>query len=49
MTTAQKITPCLWFNFNAEEAVNYYLIAIKLRGNNHGNHKKNHTMSLVQL
>jgi predicted 3-demethylubiquinone-9 3-methyltransferase (glyoxalase superfamily) len=20
-----KITPCLWFNFNAEEAVNYYL------------------------
>jgi predicted 3-demethylubiquinone-9 3-methyltransferase (glyoxalase superfamily) len=25
MTTAQKITPCLWFNFNAEEAVNHYL------------------------
>lgn len=24
MTTTQKITPCLWFNFNAEEAVNYY-------------------------
>ncbi len=21
----QKITPCLWFNFNAEEAVQYYL------------------------
>ena len=21
----QKITPCLWFNFNAEEAVNHYL------------------------
>jgi predicted 3-demethylubiquinone-9 3-methyltransferase (glyoxalase superfamily) len=21
----QKLTPCLWFNFNAEEAVNYYL------------------------
>lgn len=24
-TTRQKITPCLWFNFNAEEAVNHYL------------------------
>jgi predicted 3-demethylubiquinone-9 3-methyltransferase (glyoxalase superfamily) len=23
--TVQKITPCLWFNFNAEEAVNHYL------------------------
>lgn len=21
----QKITPCLWFNFNAEEAVNHYM------------------------
>ncbi len=21
----QKITPCLWFNFNAEEAINHYL------------------------
>src|SRR5260221_1157776 len=21
----QKITPCLWFNFNAEEAVNHYV------------------------
>lgn len=25
MTDRQKIVPCLWFNFNAEEAVNYYL------------------------
>ncbi|MGH8653967.1 MAG: VOC family protein [Gammaproteobacteria bacterium] len=25
MSTQQKITPCLWFNFNAEEAVNHYL------------------------
>jgi predicted 3-demethylubiquinone-9 3-methyltransferase (glyoxalase superfamily) len=25
MTTMQTITPCLWFNFNAEEAVNHYL------------------------
>jgi predicted 3-demethylubiquinone-9 3-methyltransferase (glyoxalase superfamily) len=25
MQNIQKITPCLWFNFNAEEAVNYYL------------------------
>jgi predicted 3-demethylubiquinone-9 3-methyltransferase (glyoxalase superfamily) len=25
MQNSQKITPCLWFNFNAEEAVNYYL------------------------
>lgn len=25
MTTTQKITPCLWFNFNAEEAVNHYM------------------------
>jgi predicted 3-demethylubiquinone-9 3-methyltransferase (glyoxalase superfamily) len=29
MTTLQKITPCLWFNFNAEEAVNYYLSIFK--------------------
>ncbi len=25
MTVIQKITPCLWFNFNAEEAVNHYI------------------------
>lgn len=25
MNTLPKITPCLWFNFNAEEAVNHYL------------------------
>ena len=25
MTTQRKINPCLWFNFNAEEAVNHYL------------------------
>ena len=25
MTVPAKITPCLWFDFNAEEAVNYYL------------------------
>jgi predicted 3-demethylubiquinone-9 3-methyltransferase (glyoxalase superfamily) len=25
MTSAAKITPCLWFNFNAEEAVAHYL------------------------
>ena len=25
MTERQKIVPCLWFNFNAEEAVNFYL------------------------
>lgn len=25
MTPRQKVTPCLWFNFNAEEAVNHYL------------------------
>lgn len=24
MPPLQKITPCLWFNFNAEEAVNHY-------------------------
>jgi predicted 3-demethylubiquinone-9 3-methyltransferase (glyoxalase superfamily) len=29
MTTLQKITPCLWFNFNAEEAVNHYLSIFK--------------------
>ncbi|MDB5162446.1 MAG: putative 3-demethylubiquinone-9 3-methyltransferase [Candidatus Saccharibacteria bacterium] len=22
---SQKITPCLWFDTNAEEAVNYYI------------------------
>ncbi|MGV3740759.1 MAG: VOC family protein [Burkholderiaceae bacterium] len=25
----QKITPCLWFDFNAEEAVNHYLRIFK--------------------
>ena len=25
MNAVQKITPCLWFNFNAEEAVNHYV------------------------
>jgi predicted 3-demethylubiquinone-9 3-methyltransferase (glyoxalase superfamily) len=25
----QKITPCLWFNFNAEEAVNFYVSVFK--------------------
>jgi predicted 3-demethylubiquinone-9 3-methyltransferase (glyoxalase superfamily) len=25
MTDMQKITPCLWFNGNAEEAMNYYV------------------------
>jgi len=25
MTSALKITPCLWFNSNAEEAVEHYL------------------------
>ncbi len=25
MTATKKITPCLWFNFNAEEAVNHYM------------------------
>lgn len=25
ISPAQKITPCLWFNFNAEEAVHHYL------------------------
>jgi predicted 3-demethylubiquinone-9 3-methyltransferase (glyoxalase superfamily) len=29
MTPRQKITPCLWFNFNAEEAVNHYLSIFK--------------------
>jgi predicted 3-demethylubiquinone-9 3-methyltransferase (glyoxalase superfamily) len=29
MTSAQKITPCLWFDFNAEEAVAYYLSIFK--------------------
>ncbi|MBI5718966.1 MAG: VOC family protein [Burkholderiales bacterium] len=27
--TPTKITPCLWFNFNAEEAVNHYLNIFK--------------------
>lgn len=27
--TLQKITPCLWFNFNAEEAVNHYVSIFK--------------------
>lgn len=25
----QKLTPCLWFNFNAEEAVNHYISIFK--------------------
>lgn len=25
MTSVQKITPCLWFNGNAKEAVDYYV------------------------
>jgi predicted 3-demethylubiquinone-9 3-methyltransferase (glyoxalase superfamily) len=25
MAAIHKITPCLWFNFNAEEAVNFYV------------------------
>jgi predicted 3-demethylubiquinone-9 3-methyltransferase (glyoxalase superfamily) len=25
----QKLTPCLWFNFNAEEAVNHYMNIFK--------------------
>lgn len=29
MTNIPKITPCLWFNFNAEEAVNHYLSIFK--------------------
>jgi predicted 3-demethylubiquinone-9 3-methyltransferase (glyoxalase superfamily) len=29
MTARQKITPCLWFNFNAEEAVTHYLSIFK--------------------
>lgn len=29
MSTKQKITPCLWFNFSAEEAVNHYLSIFK--------------------
>ena len=29
MTAPAKITPCLWFDFNAEEAVNYYLSIFK--------------------
>lgn len=27
--TIPKITPCLWFNFNAEEAVDYYMSIFK--------------------
>jgi predicted 3-demethylubiquinone-9 3-methyltransferase (glyoxalase superfamily) len=29
MSTKQKITPCLWFNFNAEDAVHHYLSIFK--------------------
>lgn len=29
MTPIAKITPCLWFNFNAEEAVNFYVSVFK--------------------
>ncbi len=29
MSARKKITPCLWFNFNAEEAVNHYLSIFK--------------------
>ena len=29
MQATPKITPCLWFNFNAEDAVNYYLSIFK--------------------
>ena len=29
MSTRPKITPCLWFNFNAEEAVTHYLSIFK--------------------
>lgn len=29
ITSIQKITPCLWFNFNVEEAVNHYLSIFK--------------------
>ncbi len=29
MATTQKITPCLWFDDNAEEAVNFYLSVFK--------------------
>jgi predicted 3-demethylubiquinone-9 3-methyltransferase (glyoxalase superfamily) len=29
MTSDQKITPCLWFDFNAEEAVAHYLAIFK--------------------
>jgi predicted 3-demethylubiquinone-9 3-methyltransferase (glyoxalase superfamily) len=29
MTSAQKLTPCLWFDFNAEEAVAHYLSVFK--------------------
>ena len=29
MTSQQKITPCLWFDFNAEEAVAHYLVDLR--------------------
>ncbi len=29
MATISKIAPCLWFNFNAEEAVEFYLTIFK--------------------
>jgi predicted 3-demethylubiquinone-9 3-methyltransferase (glyoxalase superfamily) len=29
MTAMQKITPCLWFDFNAEEAVTHYMTIFK--------------------
>ena len=29
MVTMQKITPCLWYNFNAEVAVNHYMEIFK--------------------
>ena len=29
MSAAFRITPCLWFNFNAEEAVAFYLSVFK--------------------
>jgi predicted 3-demethylubiquinone-9 3-methyltransferase (glyoxalase superfamily) len=30
--TEQKITPCLWFDFNAEQAVSHYLAIFKTSG-----------------
>lgn len=29
MALKQKITPCLWFDSNAEEAINHYLSIFK--------------------